>query len=70
MNASQIHIKRISSQMKLAEEGKVAEKRKMLVSRFSAKSPLGSSNVNKKVSLIGLKAPGSGIKHNSSTVIQ
>jgi hypothetical protein len=53
--------------MKIADDGCPGEKRKKIISRFSAKSPL-VSGPNKKVSQIGLKPSNSGFKQNSNLI--
>ena len=63
MSASQIHIKRLSTQMKIGEDVQLGEKRKKVISRFSAKSPI-ASGPNKKVSQVGLKPTNSGFKQS------
>ena len=73
MSASQIHIKRLSSKVKLSQdaegESKV-EKRKMIVARQSAKSPLNTFAMKKSTQLSAAKLPGSGAKPLKANMIQ
>jgi hypothetical protein len=65
LNASQIHIKRLSTQLKLGEEEKissnVAQKQRKITDQFTVKSPMLGLG-HKKVSQIGFKASHSGVK--------
>ena len=65
LNASQIHIKRLSTQLKLGEEEKTssnaAQKQRKMTDQFTAKSPMHGLG-HKKVSQIGFKASHSGVK--------
>jgi hypothetical protein len=49
--------------MKIGEDVQLGEKRKKVISRFSAKSPI-ASGPNKKVSQVGLKPTNSGFKQS------
>jgi len=67
LNASQIHIKRLSSQFKLGEEEKTsnaAQKQRKMTDQFTAKSPMHGLGY-KKVSQIGFKASNSGVKQTN-----
>jgi hypothetical protein len=65
LNASQIHIKRLSTQLKIGEEEKsssnAAQKQRKMTDQFTAKSPMHGL-AQKKVSQIGFKASNSGVK--------
>lgn len=67
LNASQIHIKRLSNQVKLGEEEKTsnaAQKQRKMTDQFTAKSPMHRPG-HKKVSQIGFKASHSGVKQTA-----
>jgi len=69
LNASQIHIKRLSTHLKIGEEEKsssnAAQKQRKMTDQFTAKSPMHGLG-HKKVSQIGFKASTSGVKQTTA----